>query len=507
MSTKHEDQQNLEGKGSSRLGADAESLVADGHVRSKDMSGPRVFGVAQSSKRVIIDFVKLADLVGIALAALLAQWIYISTYLGGEQDEAVYLTVGVLGAVVAVTMIGRQGIYSIDTLIRLRRQTGRLLLGLSVAFVTLLTVGYLLKVSAQFSRGWMTVWFVLSLLVLFANHALAARVLQRWKSYGLFARNVAVYGSGEIAQKLIEHLSGRPDDMRVQGVFDDLQPGTIPNVVVSGGLSDLIRVGQTVHFDEIVIAVPLSERTRITNLVTQLSILPTNIRLCPDLIGFNLRPIGVVSYDGLSVLELVPAPMDNWAPILKSIEDRVLASIALVLVLPVMVLTAAAIKLDSRGPVFFHQRRHGFNHQVISVAKFRSMNVTQDGDHVPQAQREDPRVTRVGKFLRRTSLDELPQLFNVIKGEMSLVGPRPHAIAHNAYYSAVLETYASRHKVKPGITGWAQINGCRGETDTPDKMRRRIEYDLYYIENWSVWFDIKILMLTPFFGLFGKNAF
>ena len=364
-----------------------------------------------------------------------------------------YLTVGVLGAIVAVATISRQGVYSIDTLIRLRRQTGRLLLGLSVAFVALLTIGYLLKVSAQFSRGWMTVWFALSLLVLFANHALAARVLQRWKSYGLFARNVAVYGSGEIAQKLIEHLSGQPDDTRVQGVFDDLQPGTIPNVVVSGGLSDLIRIGQTVHFDEIVIAVPLSERTRITNLVTQLSILPTNIRLCPDLIGFNIRPIGVVSYDGLSVLELVPAPMDNWAPIVKSVEDRVLASIALVLVLPVMVLTAVAIKLDSRGPVFFRQRRHGFNHQVISVAKFRSMNVTQDGDHVPQAQREDPRVTRVGKFLRRTSLDELPQLFNVIKGEMSLVGPRPHAIAHNAYYSAVLETYASRHKVKPGITG------------------------------------------------------
>jgi putative colanic acid biosynthesis UDP-glucose lipid carrier transferase len=241
--------------------------------------------------------------------------------------------------------------------------------------------------------------------------------------------------------------------------------------------------------------------------VTQLSVLPTDIRLCPDMAAFQMRPLGIVSYDGVPVLELVRKPLGDWAPFIKAFEDRFFAGLALLLLAPVMICIALAIKLDSRGPVFFRQRRHGFNHQVITVLKFRTMYVTQDGPVVPQASKNDPRVTRVGKWLRRSSLDELPQLLNVLNGEMSLVGPRPHALAHNEQYSALLETYANRHRMKPGITGWAQINGYRGETDTPDKMRKRVECDLYYIENWSLWFDLKILLLTPVFGLFGKNAF
>ena len=174
--------------------------------------------------------------------------------------------------------------------------------------------------------------------------------------------------------------------------------------------------------------------------------------------------------------------------------------------LPIFLLVAAAIKLDTPGPVFFRQRRHGFNHNIFMVWKFRTMTVVEDGVAIVQARKGDQRITRVGRWLRRTSLDELPQLLNVLAGEMSLVGPRPHAVAHNEHYSLLLGTYASRHKVKPGITGWAQVNGYRGETDTSEKMAKRVEYDLYYIEHWSLLFDIKILLLTPF-SLFGKNAF
>lgn len=465
---------------------------------------PRPF--AQPSKRVIADSVMFIDFVTMTLLAVVAQWIYITLYLGSDQDGLRYLTVGAAGALVAVATIRNQGVYVIETLETLRGQNTRIAFGLVISLLVLLAVAYLLKVSSEFSRGWMMIWFGLTIPALFSIHALAAGFIRRWKSFGLFVRNVAIYGSGEIALNLIEHLGAQRDVRRIVGVFDDFNPGVTPKVVISGGLSDLIRSGQSTHFDEVLIALPMVEQKRIMNAVAQLSILPTNIRLCPDLVAFQFRPTGVVDYDGVSLLEMVPMPMDNWAPIFKAIEDRLLASIALAFVLPVMILVAIAIKIDTSGTVFFRQRRHGFNHQIISVWKFRSMNVTEDGTHVPQAQRGDPRVTRVGRILRMTSLDELPQLFNVLHGDMSLVGPRPHALSHNEHYASVLETYASRHKVKPGITGWAQINGFRGETDTPDKMRKRVEHDLYYIENWSLWLDLKILFLTPF-TLFRKNIF
>lgn len=463
--------------------------------------------IAQPSKRVIADSIMLIDFVAICLCALAAQWIYLINYLGTSLTVGTYLTVGVVGAFFAVTSIRNRGIYRVEKLGSLRGQVSPLLFGLGLSFVILLGAAYMLKVSADFSRGWLAIWFLFSTIALFSVHACVARVLRRWKSFGLFSRRIAIYGSGELARKLIEHLGTCTDEVRICGVFDDLPIGSTPTVVVAGGMSDMIRVGQDMHFDEVLIALPMSEKGKISNAVMQLSILPTSIRLCPDMVAFNLRFVGVTDYDGVSALEIVRTPMENWAPILKSIEDRILACVALVLVLPIMILTALAVKIDSPGPVIFRQRRHGFNHQVILVNKFRTMSVTQDGADVRQAQRSDPRVTRVGKILRMTSLDELPQLFNVLRGEMSLVGPRPHAIAHNEHYAAILGNYASRHKVKPGITGWAQINGYRGETDTPEKMRKRVEYDLYYIENWSIWFDIKILFLTPFLGLFGRNAF
>jgi Undecaprenyl-phosphate glucose phosphotransferase len=211
---------------------------------------------------------------------------------------------------------------------------------------------------------------------------------------------------------------------------------------------------------------------------------------------------------GVPMLAVLERPLSGWNFVLKALEDRVLAAILIVLFAPILLLIAVAIKLDSRGPVFFRQKRYGFNNNPITVYKFRSMHVgAASDDSVQQARRNDPRVTRVGAILRRTSLDELPQLFNVFSGEMSLVGPRPHAVVHNEQYAKIIDDYLSRHRVKPGITGWAQVNGLRGETDTPEKMARRVQFDLYYIDNWSLLFDVKILMLTPFLGFVNKNAY
>ncbi|MDH3579122.1 MAG: exopolysaccharide biosynthesis polyprenyl glycosylphosphotransferase, partial [Hyphomicrobiales bacterium] len=198
-----------------------------------------------------------------------------------------------------------------------------------------------------------------------------------------------------------------------------------------------------------------------------------------------------------------------WGHLVKAIEDYVLGSLIMLVALPIFAVIAIAIKIDSPGPVFFRQRRHGLNHNIISIFKFRTMNVMEDGDEIKQAKKGDQRVTRVGAFLRKTSLDELPQLFNVLRGEMSLVGPRPHAIAHNNQYGEILKqaSYASRHLVKPGITGWAQINGFRGPTDRPYLMRERVRCDLEYIDNWSIWFDLEILLLTLVYGFVAKNAY
>lgn len=469
--------------------------------------GGRLGISAPSNGRVIADIVMSVDFCFVVLSALAAEWIYIFSFLEKNSNSSNYVIAGVLGGFCSVAVMRQRGVYSLSTLLMLRGQLNRILLGLALAFVILLGVGYLLKVSADFSRGWVTIWFGFNALLLIGHHAFVARILRGWTSSGFFANNIVIYGSGSIARRLVEHFGNNFQSSRIVGIYDDPDPDEISNELVSGGIADLIRAGQLTPINEILVALPLTDGERIAHVVSQLAVLPTNVRLCPDMAAFSLNPVGLVHHDGVAFLELVRAPMDNWAPVLKAMEDRILSAIALILVLPIMVFVALAIRLDSRGPVFFQQRRHGFNHHVISVMKFRTMNVVEDGEHVQQAQRNDPRITRIGKILRRTSLDELPQLFNVLRGDMSLVGPRPHAIAHNEYYSAILETYANRHKVKPGITGWAQVNGFRGETDTPDKMRKRVECDLYYIENWSLWLDLKILLMTPFLVFFGKNAF
>jgi putative colanic acid biosynthesis UDP-glucose lipid carrier transferase len=463
--------------------------------------------LAQPSLRVIGDIFAVIDFFLIVAMAMAAQAIYLASYLLSTQSSTQYLAVGAVGGIIMVAYSRSQDAYSFERLSVMRGQSRRLIVGLGVTAFVLLGVGYLLKASSDYSRGWMIAWFALSFAALILNRFLASSVLRRWATFGIFARNVAVYGSDEIARDVIEHLGTMPERVRVVGVFDDLVPGATPRVIASGGLAQLLALGQSGGIDEVLVAMSLSDDVKIARLVKELSILPVDIRLCPDRLAFTMRPRGLVDYNGVAAIELARRPLGDWDPIVKMVEDRLLAGLMLLAAMPFMLMVACAIKLDSPGPVFFRQKRHGFNHKIISVWKFRTMTVTEDGAHVAQAQKNDPRVTRVGKWLRRTSIDELPQLINVLGGSMSLVGPRPHAIAHNEYFASLLGVYASRHKVKPGITGWAQVNGFRGETDTPEKMRQRVECDLYYIENWSLWLDIKILLLTPYFGLFSKNAF
>ncbi|MBC7101615.1 MAG: undecaprenyl-phosphate glucose phosphotransferase [Parvibaculum sp.] len=459
------------------------------------------------SKRVVSDTIMCVDGIVIFLAALVARWAYIVTFLQNNPEIGPYAVAGTVGAAIAVAAMHYQGLYDFEVLSEARGQTKRILLGLVAAALFLIAAGYLLKISEQYSRGWFIVWFALSAFAVLAVHVINTRVLRWLRALGAFARNIVIYGSGDIAESIIRRVAMSSMNLRVVGVFDDLSRDQTAQVPVSGGLSDLISFGQKRRIDEVLIAMPMTNELRIANLVEQLSLLPADIRICPSATAFRIPPKKLLDYEGLAVLELERRPMDGWAPIIKNIEDKLLASVLLIAFAPFFALIALAVKLDSRGPAIFKQRRHGFNHEVFTLYKFRTMHVVEDGTGMAQATRKDPRVTRVGRFLRKTSLDELPQLFNVLRGDMSLVGPRPHALSHNEYYSTVLARYANRHKVKPGMTGWAQVNGYRGETDTPEKMRCRVEHDLWYIENWSVWLDVKILCMTPFYGFVGTNAF
>lgn len=274
-----------------------------------------------------------------------------------------------------------------------------------------------------------------------------------------------------------------------------------------GCFEELVSLARAGKVDYIYITLPMKAENRVVDLVNELSDTTASVYLVPNFFVFDLLHGKMSSLDGIPVLSLHESPfygVDGWV---KRLEDLVVASLILLIIALPMVVIALGVKLTSPGPVLFKQRRYGLNGAVVEVWKFRSMSVCEDGDKVTQASKGDMRITPFGAFLRRTSLDELPQFFNVLQGTMSVVGPRPHAVSHNEQYRKLIRGYMLRHKVKPGITGWAQISGWRGETETLDKMEMRVKFDLEYVQNWSLWLDSKIIFMTVFKGFVNKNAY
>jgi len=320
-------------------------------------------------------------------------------------------------------------------------------------------------------------------------------------------------GTGALARHLTRSINRNPwlPD-RVCGVLSehagDNGHWTVDDVPVLGTTASVVDTVREHGIRRVYVALPL----RLTHQVDQIQglLFDCNVDIvwAPDIYGLNLLNHSVREVAGVPLITLSETPLiSGGRAFLKATMDRVVASMALILLGPIMLVTALAIKLDSKGPVFFRQPRHGWDGREFEVLKFRSMVVHQESaGTVTQAQRDDPRITRVGRFIRRTSIDELPQLLNVLQGSMSLVGPRPHAIAHNQFYFDKVNAYLARHRIKPGMTGLAQIRGHRGETDSVEKMEKRVECDLEYINNWSLWLDLKILFLTPF-ALLSRNAY
>ncbi|HEY5209229.1 MAG TPA: undecaprenyl-phosphate glucose phosphotransferase [Stellaceae bacterium] len=375
--------------------------------------------------------------------------------------------------------------------------------------------------SATILLHWAGSWFIASYLAAgFLDTGMEA-LLRRRERAGKSLRRVVVFGGGAHGQRFIDALTRQPNRcVRVAAFFDDRTravPGEIADVAFGGGAEELIAFVQREPVDEIFIALPWSADNRILDILRQFRPLPVPVRLAPDSTLLNPALLGRDTTASAALAPVIrQTPLSPWGQFYKSIVDRFIASMALLWLSPLLVIIALAIKLTSRGPVLFRQQRLGFNNRPFAVYKFRSMRAARTTDEtLKQATRRDPRITSVGAFIRRWSLDELPQLLNVLRGNMSLVGPRPHPMwrqasdlwdqGGNEPLEAIIHEYAARHRVKPGITGWAQISGYRGETATIERMHKRVELDIYYIDHWSLWFDFTIIMRT-FLALFKSQG-
>lgn len=380
----------------------------------------------------------------------------------------------------------------------------------AVVFVLLL-LGYITKTTAQYSRIVTVTWFVITPLILCLWRSGVRLGLRFFRTRGYNTRTVAIAGASHIGLRVAETINQSPwMGLRLVGFFEDRAPldkRTSWRGPIEGNFEALLNCARTRKIDVIYIALPLEAKNRIQQLLDKLSDTTISVYVVPEIFLLDLFHSRWVNLGTLPIISVFETPFYGLNGWLKRLQDMIFASVILFMITIPMILIAIGIKLSSPGPVLFKQKRYGLDGREIAVWKFRTMRVCENESTVPQATRSDPRVTRFGAFLRRTSLDELPQFINVLQGNMSIVGPRPHAIVHNETYRSLIKGYMLRHKVKPGITGWAQINGWRGETKTIDKMEQRVKHDLWYIHNWSLRLDLMIILLTMLRGFSGKHVY
>jgi putative colanic acid biosynthesis UDP-glucose lipid carrier transferase len=386
-----------------------------------------------------------------------------------------------------------------------------------VVVAILAVLGYVTKTSEFFSRKVVLSWMMAAPVALVALRLQMYLGLRWLRQQGRNTRCVVIAGAGDLGRRLAWNMVDTPWlGMRLSGFFDDrlageveLRPGSkhSKGYPILGNLDDMIGYIQENQVHMVYLALPLRAEERLREVVEALRDTTASVYYVPDVFTFSLLTAGFTDLRGIPLISLWETPFFGLNGWVKRIEDLVLASLILFIVSPVMLFVALGVKLSSPGPIIFKQRRYGLDGHEITVYKFRTMRVCEDGLQIRQATADDHRVTGLGRCLRRTSLDELPQFFNVLQGTMSIVGPRPHAVAHNEYYRRLIPGYMLRHKVRPGLTGWAQVNGWRGETETLEKMEKRVEYDLDYLRRWSLWFDLKIIWLTIFRSLTDSHAY
>ncbi|UJW73283.1 undecaprenyl-phosphate glucose phosphotransferase [Rhizobium sp. SL42] len=423
---------------------------------------------------------------------------------------------GFISAALALVLMQAADCYDVSILRTPMRFMGRVLTSWMASVAMIALVNLLFFANDAHYRTVLAACFLLGAAYLFVERNLIGFAIRRWARNGVMERRAVIIGGGKPAKDLIRALEQQPEnDIRICGIFDDRNAQRSPDVIAGypklGTVAELVEFARLAHIDMLIISLPLSAEARIMQLLKMLWVLPVDIRLAAHSNNLRFRPRAYSHVGAVPLLDILDKPIRDWDSVAKRAFDIFFSLLALVLLWPVFIGAAFAVKINSKGPVFFVQKRHGFNNEIINVLKFRSMYTEMSDPTARNAvTKNDPRVTSVGRIIRKTSIDELPQIFNVLRGDLSLVGPRPHAIlgqTRDKLYGDVVEGYFARHRVKPGVTGWAQINGWRGEIDTDDKIKFRTAYDLYYIENWSLLFDLKILFLTPIRLLNTENAY
>lgn len=424
------------------------------------------------------------------------------------------LTILLFFGVISVMIFQALGVYA-ESIFSNRLRFQLTLFAWASSFCVLLFMHHSMQMFKTIAPPQLLAWFIGSFVLFGIERLVLLTLFQQLMQRGVFLQNAVILGATENGQRLAEYLAQHQDIRSgVIGFIDDRigrLPKTLCNLPLLGNSSDLERLIREEKVTQVLVALPWSAENRMAYVIRELRRLPVNVLLVPDMVAFRHAHNRITEVANLPMFNASEVPLRGWSPFFKRLEDMLLSSLALVLLSPLMLLVALAIKLDSKGPVLFKQKRYGYNNRLIEVYKFRSMHQhLSDANAEKQTTRGDPRITRVGRIIRKTSLDELPQLFNVFAGSMSMVGPRPHATATKAagiLFEEAVKEYTSRHRVKPGITGLAQINGYRGETDTLEKIEKRVEFDLEYIENWSVWFDLYILFRTIPSVIMSREAF
>jgi Undecaprenyl-phosphate glucose phosphotransferase len=503
---------------------DPKQAVID-HVAGKSGGAPSEVTLSKAAESIVARPVEptysATVIIGIAqaiealLLATLGYAIY-ETYVGG-QDDGFYIPVILASALLANAMFNVFRTHRIASYRSVILQLGRVLAAWSAVVIILSVGAFFFKASDMVSRVWLGTWFFFGAILLVGFRLSLRAFVMQWTRQGKLKRRTVIVGGGHDAEELIEAIrKGADNDINLFGLFDDRiddrSPESVAGLPKLGRVSELLEFARRTRVDLVIVSMPLSAEKRVLEMLKQLWVLPVDIRLSAHMSKLRFTSKAYSYVGDVPVFDMADRPISDWNLVFKWMFDRFVAALALVLLSPVMLVTAIAIKLESKGPVIFRQKRHGFNNELIEVYKFRSMYTDMsDATAAKLVTKDDPRVTRVGRFIRKTSIDELPQLVNVLQGKLSVVGPRPHALqakADNMLYYEAVEGYFARHKVKPGITGWAQINGWRGETDTIDKIMQRVNHDLYYIENWSILLDCYIVFMTPF-SLLSKreNAF
>ncbi len=448
-------------------------------------------------------FDAVLTIAGFAFAA----WYY------GYPWNPYFSSFAAIAAVVFYFAAAKSGLYQSWRTSSLTDETVFVLRAWLLAMLVVMAAALLIKFTGRFFLHVLVLWAGAGFLLLVVSRIALRFVLRFARRKGMNLRTVVIGGAGDLGVRLAAViLKSEWMGFKLLGFYDDghkLSSYAVSGVDIDvlGNLDELVDDVKKGHIDFVYLALPLRAEARVKDVLKKLADTTASVYIVPDIFTFELLNARLVEMNGIPTISVYEGPyfgINDW---IKRLEDVTIGAGILLLISPILLMIAAGVKLSSPGPVMFKQKRYGFNGEQILVWKFRSMTVCEDGPDIPQARKDDPRVTRLGQFLRRTSLDELPQFINVIQGRMSIVGPRPHAIAHNEYYRKLIPGYMLRHKVKPGITGWAQVNGWRGETETLEKMKKRVEFDLEYMRNWSLWLDMKIIFKTLRVGFSSKNAY